>query len=149
MPPCASGAVARKAVLEMRILIRWALSAVSIYLAALIVPGIRLEDDRAILALAVTAVILGGLNAIVRPLLALLACGFIVLTLGFGLLLINGLMLYWASLISRNWLNIQFVVDGYWSAFFGSIVISVTSFFLNAFVPEKTDKNVVIWRGDA
>jgi len=77
----------------MRFLIRWLITSLALGLAVWIVPGIRVDDERAVTAVVVTALVLGALNAVVRPVLAFLACGFVALTLGIGLLFINALML--------------------------------------------------------
>jgi putative membrane protein len=65
----------------MKFIIRWLISAIALFVAAAIVPGIEVQGN-AYVALGVTALILGFLNAVIRPILTLLSCGFIVLTLG-------------------------------------------------------------------
>lgn len=45
-----------------------------------------------------------------------------------------------------NWFGVEFVVDGYWAAFLGSLVTSIASFVMNAFVPDKKDDGLVVWR---
>jgi putative membrane protein len=76
------------------------------------------------------AVILGLVNAIIRPILAFLSCGFIILTLGLFMLVVNGVSFWLASWIAVNWFNIGFFVDGLWPAILGSIVVSIVTFLL-------------------
>ena len=72
----------------MRLILRWLITAIALGAAVLIVPGITVEGD-APLYVAATAVILGLVNALVRPLLRLLSCPFILLTLGLFLFVVN------------------------------------------------------------
>lgn len=123
----------------MKLLIRWIITAIALVVAVMVVPGISIEGNNAFLAVAAAAAVLGLVNAYLRPLLNVLACGFIVLTLGFGLLVVNALSLWLASSISQNWFGIQFVVDGFWPAFWGGIIVSVVSFFLSMFVYDEQE----------
>lgn len=120
----------------MRLLLRWLIIAVSLVVAVFVVPGISV-DGNAWVAVAVMAVILGLINLFIKPILKFLSCGFILLTLGLFLLVINAFTLWFASYICVNWLNIGFVVDGFIPALFGSIIISVVSFVLNIILPTE------------
>ena len=115
--------------------IRWAISAFSIYVADWLVSGIRVENDGWWLY-AVMAVILGLVNAFIRPILELLTCPLIILTLGLFTLVINGLSL-WAAAGLANVFGVGFFVDGFWSAFFGALIISIVSVLLNTFVKDQ------------
>jgi putative membrane protein len=75
--------------------VRWFVSAVALYAAVQLIPGISYEGGWT--TLAAMALIVGLVNAFVRPLLAVLSCPLIVLTLGFFILVINGAMLVLAS----------------------------------------------------
>ena len=119
----------------MKLLIRWVIVAVSLFVAAWLVPGIRVEGN-AWLIFAVMAVILGLVNAIVRPILAFLTCSLVIFTLGLFLLVINALMLWLASTIAVNWFHVGFYVDGFWAAFLGALIVSIVSLILSAFVRE-------------
>ncbi|MCK4672471.1 MAG: phage holin family protein [Candidatus Stahlbacteria bacterium] len=125
----------------MKLLLRWVIIAFSLFVAAWLVPGIRVEGN-AWLIYAVMAVILGLVNAVVRPLLKLLTCSFIILTLGLFVLVINGLTLWLASSIAVNWFHVGFYVDGFWSAFLGALIVSIVSIILSAFIkePDKMPK---------
>ncbi len=128
----------------MKLLIRWLITAIALFVATLIVPGISIESDRAFIAVAITAAILGLVNAFLRPVLAFLACGFIVLTLGIGLLFINAGTLWLSSWISQEWFNIAFIVDGFWPAFWGGIVVSIVSFLLSIFAYDEPKKGKAV-----
>jgi putative membrane protein len=82
------------------------------------------------------AVILGLVNAIVRPLLKLLTCPLILLTLGLFVLVINGVTLLLASSIAVNWFDVGFYVDGFWPAFLGALIVSIVTVILSALVRE-------------
>jgi putative membrane protein len=116
----------------MKLLLRWIASAAAVAVAVWVVPGIRLEDG--IVPLLAVALILGLVNALVRPLLKAFACGLIVLTLGLFLLVINAAMLLLAAWIARQ-AGILFEVDGFASALIGSVIISLVSFVFSLLLP--------------
>jgi putative membrane protein len=78
----------------------------------------------------VTAIILGLVNAAIRPVLKLLSCPLIILTLGFFVLVINGITLWLASSIAVRWFHVGFYVDGFWAAFLGALIVSILSVIL-------------------
>lgn len=118
----------------IRLLVRWAISAGGVAVAAWLVPGINLTGNHRVWTLLLVALVLGLVNAFIRPIVSGLSCGLIVLTLGLFTLVINGLMLWLASYISERWLDLGFHVDGFWSAALGAIIISVFSFLVSTFV---------------
>jgi len=120
----------------MKLLIRWVVVGLSLFVAAWLVPGIRVEGN-AWIVYAVMAVILGLVNAVVRPLLRLLSCPLIILTLGLFVLVINGLTLWLASSIAVNWFHVGFYVDGFWPAFLGALIVSIVSVILSALVRDE------------
>lgn len=117
----------------MSLLLRWLASAVAVGVATYLLPGIRLEGG--IQQLLVVALILGLINALVRPVLKWMACGIIVLTLGLFLLVINALLLILASWVARA-AGIGFYVDGFTTAFVGSLIISLVSFVISLILPD-------------
>jgi len=119
----------------MKLLVRWVISALALFVAAWLVPGIAVEADGWVIY-AVMAVILGLVNAIVRPLLKLLTCPLILLTLGLFVLVINGVTLWLASAIAINWFDVGFYVRDFWSAFLGALIVSVVTVILSALVRE-------------
>jgi putative membrane protein len=124
----------------MKLLIRWVIVAIALVVAMALIPGIRVDDTNAWIAVGVMAVVLGLVNAVIRPILAFLSCGCIVATLGLFMLVINGITLWLSSWVAQNWLNIGFVVDGFWPAFWGAIVVSVVSFVLSLILIDDRDK---------
>jgi len=123
----------------MKLIIRWIISALALFAAAYFVSGIRVEGTNAWTVYAVMAIILGLVNALVRPILKLLSCPFIILTLGLFLLLINGISFLIAARIAEA-LKVGFFVDDFTSAFLGALVVSVVTFFLNLFVRDQSEK---------
>lgn len=120
------------------ILLRWIITAAAVLLTTYLVPGITIGGNGIITALAV-AFVLGLVNAIVRPILVLLSCGCIVLTLGVFMLVVNAITLMIASWLSQL-LGINFVIDGFWPALIGSIVISVVSWLLSLFLIGENER---------
>jgi putative membrane protein len=102
---------------------RWLITTVAVLVAAHIIPGI--SYDR-VTDLVVASLLLGVLNAIARPILMVLSLPLVILTLGLFLLVINALLLSFVG-----WLVKGFHVGGFWSAFFGALVISVVGVVLN------------------
>ena len=105
--------------------IRWLITAVAVMVAEKIVPGIEYNSAGALLG---ASLLLGIINAFVRPILLLLSLPWIILTMGLFIFVINALLLMLVSKIVP-----PFSVDGFWSAFFGSIVISLVSWALSSF----------------
>lgn len=120
----------------MKLLIRWIITSFSLFVAAWTVPGIRV-DENAWTIFAGMAVILGLVNAIVRPLLKLLSCPLIILTLGVFVLVINGITLWLASAIAVDWFHVGFHVDGFWPAFLGAVIVSIVTVILTALVRDE------------
>ena len=107
---------------------RWAINAVALYVAVLVVPGIDLRGSWTdVLWL---ALIIGLLNALVRPLLKFLTCPLIILTLGLFTIVINTIMLLLTSSIAQGF-GIGLSVDGFWTAVLGSLVISIVSIVMS------------------
>jgi putative membrane protein len=121
----------------VRLLLRFLITAIALGVTVWLLPGIHIEGPNSVLAVVVTAVILGVVNAFVRPILTLLSCGLVVITLGLFLLVINALMLALASWIAVNWFGIGFYIDNFWWALLGSIVISIVSFILSMVLPDE------------
>ena len=119
------------------ILIRWLITALAVVAAAALVPGITVTGANGWLTVIVMAAVLGLINAIIRPILALLSCGCIVATLGLFMLVINTFTFWLASYVT-NLFNLGFQVDSIWAAFLGALVVSVVSFLLSmVFVDDR------------
>ena len=107
-------------------LVRWLVSAVALYLTAALLPGIELHGVLSILG---GAFAIGIVNALFRPVLLVLTLPLTVLTLGFFALVVNALLLWFASALVPG-----FHVAGFWSAFFGSLLLSFFSFLINVLI---------------
>jgi putative membrane protein len=122
----------------MNLLIRWIIASFSLFVAAWLVPGIRVEGN-AWGVYAVMAVILGLINAIIRPILKLLSLPIIILTLGLFLLVINGITLWMASALAIKVFHVGFYVDDFWSALLGALIVSIVSMILSAFFRKREE----------
>lgn len=112
------------------VLARWLINAVALFVTAWILPSINIDDSDGLLAVLVTAALLGLINAVLKPVLELLSCGLIILTLGLFLVIINGFTLWLSGWIAENWLDVGYSIDGFWAAVLGGIIVSIVSFFL-------------------
>ena len=117
-------------------LIRWIIASFSLVIAAWLVPGIRVEGN-AWAVYAVMAVILGLINAVIRPVLKLISFPLIIFSLGLFLLVINGITLWLASAIAVHWFHVGFYVHGFWSAFLGALIVSIVSVILSALMKRE------------
>ncbi|MDH5259007.1 MAG: phage holin family protein [Gammaproteobacteria bacterium] len=118
-------------------LIRLFVSVLGLWLASAIVPGLKIEGaDTMILA----ALLLGIVNAFVRPLFILLTLPITILTLGLFLLVVNAAMLgLVASMLDA------FSISGFFAALFGSLVMSVVGWYASIFIgPEGTIEYLII-----
>ena len=121
-----ASAGASDTLLSMRhFVFRWIITTVAVMIASGFLPGVRYDNA---VSLITAALLLGILNAFVRPLLLILSAPLILLTLGLFIFVVNALML----LIVPSFVP-GFHVSGFWSAFWGAIVIGIVSWFLSAF----------------
>jgi len=123
----------------MKLLIRWAISALSLFAAAWVVPGIHVDDGRGWVVYAAMAAILALANALIRPLLKLLTCPLILLTLGLFTLVVNAITLLISAAVANNVFNFGFYIEGFWPALWGAIIVSVVSVVLNAVVRDDDE----------
>jgi putative membrane protein len=107
-------------------LVHWAVTALSLWVASHVFKGIRFADTSSLI---VSALMLGFVNAVLRPLLIVLTLPLTLITLGFFLLVLNALLLMLVSKMIRG-----FSVSGFWTAFFGSIFITLLSLLVGAVV---------------
>ena len=117
----------------MRLVIRLLINAAALWVATRVVPGVSYVGDS--FALVGVAVVFGVVNTFVRPLARIFAFPLVLLTLGFFLLVINGLMLWLTSALSDS-LALGFHVHGFWPAFWGGLVVSIVSTLLSIFTAE-------------
>jgi putative membrane protein len=119
------------------LLIRLVANALAILAAAYIVPGIEVAGGLSLLA---AALVLGLINAVVRPILLFLTLPFTLVTLGLFIFLLNAFCLWLTS-----WLVKGFEVHGFWAAVLGAMIVSVVSWLVNVFFSDR-GKVVVITR---
>ncbi|MGC4073431.1 MAG: phage holin family protein [Nibricoccus sp.] len=103
----------------MQLLLRWCVLAIGVTIATKLINGIHCDSRETLL---VVVLLLSFFNAVLKPLLLLFAMPFIVLTLGFGIVLINALLFSFVGKLVPG-----FYVDGFWSAVGGAMIVSVTS----------------------
>lgn len=114
------------------------ITGLAVILAAKIVPGINFSPEGLILA----TLLLGILNAFVRPIMVVLTLPLLIFTLGLFILVINALLLYWVGHI----LGQDFTVDSFGSAFWGSLIISLVSLVLNS-LTKSGDSRIQVQSG--
>lgn len=126
----------------MKILVRVLANAIALAVAAWLIDGIRVtaatDTDKGLTLLAV-AVVFGLVNLVVRPLVKLVALPLYLLTLGLIAFVINALMLWLTGWLAER-LDLRFVVDGFWAAFLGGLVVSIVSVIVNAALPDKYER---------
>ena len=120
--------------------VRWVVSSAAIAIVAWLLPGIRAGTGTiGAITVVVAAAVLGLLNTFVKPLLKVLSCPLILLTLGLFLFIINAALLMATAAVSRAF-GYPLEVDGWGSALLGSILISIVTWMLSLFVPDGDDK---------
>jgi putative membrane protein len=119
------------------LLIRWIINAIALGVAATLVSGIHVDGGWQVLA--VMALVIGLVNALIRPLVTILTCPLILLTLGLFTLVINAGMLLFASWLARL-MNIGFAVEGFWPAFWGGLIISIVSATLSMVLKDESER---------
>ena len=117
----------------MTFLIRLLVNAAALYVAAKLVPGVDYTGGW--VPFLGVALLFGFVNAFIRPVAKVLTFPIIIVTLGIFSLVINGLMLWLTSTLSST-LALGFHVSGFWSAFFGALVVSIVSTLLSMMVTE-------------
>ena len=117
-----------------KFILRWVINAVAIFLAIRFVPGIALQSG--LVGIIWLALIFGLVNAFLRPLIKLLTCPLIILTLGlFTLLIIT--FLFWLTGQIGQYFGILITINGFWPAFFGGLVVSIVSIVLSLILKEE------------
>jgi putative membrane protein len=111
----------------VRILVNWLITTAAILISAYLLPGVAL---RSLGAAVVTALVLGLINAIIRPILVVLTFPITIVTLGLFIFVLNALLVLLTSAIVPG-----FEVRGFWWALLFSLIFSVVSFVLHRIVP--------------
>jgi putative membrane protein len=114
------------------LLLHWLSNAVALWVAAHFIPGLSFSGD--LVQLLIVAAVFGLVNSLLRPILTVLTCPLIVVTLGLFTLVINALLLLVTGWLSTRW-NLGFAVAGFWSAFWGGLVVGLVSLVLSLVLP--------------
>ena len=141
----------------MALVLRLIVNTLALLVATLVVPGISLRESvdiyapgagaieeqisvPTLTALLIVAVVFTLVNAVVKPVVQLLSLPLTILTLGLFLLVINALMLMLTSWITSavHLFGAEYVVSGFWAAFFGGIVIAVVNAVLGLLLPSRS-----------
>jgi putative membrane protein len=117
----------------MRFLVRLVLNGLAIIIAAWLLPGIHITSN---LSALLAGVILGFVNAIVRPVLFFLTLPLTLLTLGLFIFVLNAICFALTA-----WLGPGFSIDGFFSALVGALLVSVVSWILNGLVVGRRERD--------
>jgi putative membrane protein len=107
----------------LRFLQRWVVTTLAVMVASNILPGIEFEHWHSLLT---ASLLLGVMNALLRPLLLILSLPLVVFSLGFFVLVINAFLIYFVGTLVKG-----FHVAGFWPAFWGGLIVSVVTVVLN------------------
>ena len=118
----------------MNFLIRWIVTAVAVGVAVWIVPGIQSVGPNATIATVALALIFSLINVSLKPLLQILSLPITILTLGIFYIVVNALLLMLAAWAANGIFGSGIVITDFWSAFFGSIIISIVSAIVNGLI---------------
>jgi putative membrane protein len=110
----------------MRLILRWLINAAAVFVLPYLFSSIQVKDFYVAL---IVALLLGLINAVVRPILILLTLPVTILTLGLFIFVINALLFWFVASFVEG-----FHVGGFWSAFWGAIAYSLVSWAASAFV---------------
>jgi putative membrane protein len=116
----------------------WLINTLAVLVAVYIVPGLKFKDN-SLWTPFVTSLVLGILNAFIRPIMDFLALPLLILTLGLFRIVINAILLYLVSLLMGNY----FEVRNFWAALMGALVISVIGLILNTMTGTGNSRLVI------
>ena len=123
----------------MQFIIRLIVNAIALWVTTLVVSGIDVSGESTlgnIGTLVLVALIFGIVNAFIKPVVQVLGCAFYVLTLGLFALVVNALMFLLTGWLAEQF-TIPFSIGGFWSAFWGAIVMAVVSWLLSLVLPDS------------
>ncbi|KUP98474.1 phage holin family protein [Thermobifida cellulosilytica] len=125
----------------MSIILRVIVNAIALWAAVLLVDGIEVTTDNTaamILTYLGIGALFGIVNAVIKPVVKTVGCIFYIVTLGLVALVVNALLLWFTGWLAGA-LGIPFTIDGFWAAFWGSIIVAVVSWLLSLFVGGDDD----------
>ena len=117
------------------------MNALALWAAVFLIDGIDVRADDTvgqIFVYLVVGAIFGVVNAIIKPIVKAVGCLFYALTLGLIGLVVNALLFMLTEWIAGLF-ELPFHVDGFWPAFWGAIVVTIVSWVLSMFLPDKSD----------
>src|SRR5512143_3198357 len=119
-----------------KFILRWAINAIALYLAVLLLPGIDLRSG--LVSIIWLALIFGLINALFRPLINVLTCPLIILTLGLFTLVIITFLFWLTSVIGQSF-GLALVISDpvWWNAFLGGLVVSVVSVAMSMILKDE------------
>jgi len=119
-----------------KFVLRWVINAIALYLAVLILPGIDLRSD--LVSILWLALIFGLVNALFRPLIQILTCPLIILTLGLFTLVINTFLFWLTSVIGQSFgFGLTISDPVWWNAFLGGLVVSIVSVVMTLILKDE------------
>ena len=121
------------------LVLHWLLNAVALWVATYLLPG--LDFNGGLVNLLLVAAVFGIVNSLLRPILTILTCPLIVLTLGLFTLVINAVMLLVTGWLSTRW-DLGFAVSGFWAAFWGGLVVGLVSLMLSLAWPNRVRREL-------
>jgi len=116
-------------------LVWWLANAVSLFVVTLVLPGVHVAEG--VVALAFVAFVIGAVNALLSPLLRFLACGFIVMTMGLIIPVLNALLLVFADWLIGD----AFEIDGFGWAILAALIMSVVNWALSGLLGDDKKKD--------
>jgi putative membrane protein len=126
----------------MRLILRLLANAAALAVATWLLSGISLTAptlEGKLVTFLIVGAVFGILNAIIKPIFQIVTIPLVILSLGLFLIVINACMLLLTSWLAGIF-DLGWNVDGFWTAVLGSIIVSIVSFVLNVFIPEREDK---------
>lgn len=121
-------------------IIRWLILSAGIWVAAWLVGGIHLEGWESTL---LVGLILGLLNALIRPFLVLISIPLLVVTFGLFMLVVNTALLGLTAWIAGKFDSILFSIDGFWDAFWGALIITIIGWLVSIVVkPDRVAREM-------
>ncbi len=120
-----------------KFILRWVINAIALYLTVLLLPG-RIDLESGMASIIWLALIFGLVNALFRPLIQLLTCPLIMLTLGLFTLVINTFLFWLTSVIGQSFgLDLIIAEPVWWNAFLGGLVVSIVSVVLTLILKDE------------
>jgi putative membrane protein len=120
-----------------RYILQWLITSLAIFAAFSLVPGITFSGNG--YEIGIIAMIYSVINLLIRPILTLITCPMIILTLGMFTVIINGVLLLITADLAK-YFGIDFQIETFFTALIGAVVISLTTFVLNLLSGENNVK---------